>query len=309
MRFARTSVVAFIYLFAPLSNAETVSTVQIAVRTLNAVSSCLNWRWVGNCLWSDCDLLGCEVQTSMKVRHYIPDLLVTVQRSPADIPWNEMRRLVATQSTSLSNTFGVLTSSPFIGAGGDVAVSTDMSRNGDVRFFEANVFGHPLEEIPFDADKLLCKSVTKAGKPYYQSTLDALVWRFVFIESAQPEALIPGRREIGISSGHSWGTVYPRSGFVTQQSPAKAAAVIAQRACDIVIGPSGRHIVIELESAAPYTTVPTHLNERDAETGVWQMISPKVDTTCDLFGKDDANWDCGSNRRIPCVCLESLASI
>lgn len=230
----------------------------------------------------------------MKVRHYIPDLVVTVQRAPVDIPWNEMRRLLAaTQSASLLNIFGVLTSSPFIGAGGDVAVSTDLSRNGDVRFFEANVFGHPLEEIPFEADKLLCKSVTKAGKPYYQSTMDALAWRFAPLESARTEALVPGQREIGSSSTNSWGAVYPRSGFVIQQSPAKAAAVIAQRACDIVIGPHGRHTAIKLDSPAPHTTVPTYLHERESTTGLWQMISPKVDTNCNPFGADDPNWDLG----------------
>lgn len=293
MHSIRTPVLVVICLLAPLFNAETVSTVQIAERTLYAVSSCLNWRWVGNCLWSDCDLLGCEVQTSMKVRHYIPDLLVTVQRSPADIPWNEMRRLGATQSAILSSAFGAQIAIPFAGAGGDVAVSTGLGRNGDVRFFEANVFGHPLEEIPFEIDKLFCKSVTKAGKPYYQSTLDALAWRFAPIESMRPEALVPGRREIGISRGISWGSIYPRSGFITQQSPAKAAAVVAQRACDIVIGPRGHHVALALESPEPYTTVPSYLNERESVTGLWQMISPKVDTSCDLLGVDDPNWDLG----------------
>ena len=271
-----------------------MTTSQIVQRTLHSLPSCLDWRWIGNCLWSKCDLLGCEVQASIKVRHYRPDLLVTVQRTPSEMPWLEMRRALSSlQSSTISNATRVISSSQYTGAGGDVAVSIDLARNGDLRFFEVNVFGHPLEELPFGADRLLCQSVTQPTKPYYQSTLDVVSWRFAPIESVNPASLVPGRREIGYSIRNSWGAVYPRSGFVTQQSPAKAAAVIAQRACDIVLGPRGQHVALDLGSPHPYTKVPSHLDERDAATGRWQMISPVVDSTCALFGTDDPKWDVG----------------
>ena len=294
MHVVRSSFLCVLVLSAPLYSAESVSTAHIVQRTLLALPSCLNWRWIGNCLWSKCDLLGCEIQTSMKVRHYIPDLLVTVQRSPETTPWIEMRRaLSSTQSVTLLNSFRLKSSSQFAGSGGNVAVSSRLARNGDVRFFEANVFGHPLETLPLEADRLVCQSTTTPREPYFQSALDALAWRFAPLESVSPAALISGRREIGASSLNSWGTVYPRSGFVTQQSPAKAAAVIAQRACDIVVGPRGQHIALDLESPAPYTTVPTYLDERDPVSGMWQMISPKIDAMCSLFDTGDPNWDIG----------------
>lgn len=294
MHFAQTSVLAFLCLFALLVKTESVSTIQILQRTFPAVSACLNWRWIGNCLWSNCDLLGCEVQTSMKVRHYRPDLLVTVQRTSAEIPWNEMRGLLSElQSSTLSSVSRALTSDQFDASGGDVAFSAESARNGDLRFFEANVFGHPLKKIPLEGSELLCRSASLPGKPYYQSTLDTLAWRFAPFESKRPEALVPGQREIGSSFSNAWGSVFPRSGFVTQQSPAKAAAVIAQRACDIVIGPREGRAALGLESPERYTWVPTYLNERDSSTGVWQMISPKIDATCDLFGTNDPHWDIG----------------
>ncbi|HAN6590639.1 TPA: replicative DNA helicase, partial [Escherichia coli] len=45
-----------------------------------------------------------------------------------------------------------------------------------------------------------------------------------------PEALVPGKREIGSQAEENlWGSVYPRSGFVMQTDDDKAAAVVAQR--------------------------------------------------------------------------------
>ena len=294
MHVARSSLLVLLFLTAQFHDAESISTAQIVQRTLQSHSSCLNWRWIGNCLWSQCDLLGCEVQSSMKVQHYLPDLLVTVQRTPADIPWLDMRHALSTaQSSAISRAFQLAFSRRFISSGGDAAFPSGLTRNADIRFFEANVFGHPLEAMPFTTDRLLCQSVAQAAKPYYQSALDALAWRIAPLESMHPDALVPSRRQIRTSRANSWGAVDPRSGFVTQQSPAKAAAVIAQRACDIVIGPRSQHVALNLESPKPYTTVPTFLDERDRATGLWQMISPMVDPTCELFGTDDPNWDMG----------------
>ena len=40
----------------------------------------------------------------------------------------------------------------------------------------------------------------------------------------------------------TWGSVYPRSGFVQQQHPGKAAAVVSQRAIDILLNDGKGHI-------------------------------------------------------------------
>ncbi len=294
MHFVQASLLTLFCASASFVDAESISTAQILQRTLTAASTCMNWRWIGNCFWSECDLLGCDVQPSPKVRHFLPDLLVTVHRTPTDQPWIEMRRTLSVPQSAVLRSFaGAMSSNRFVGSGGDVSVSTDHAGNADVRFYEASVFGHPLAELPFDTDRLFCQSVSRPGKPYYQSALDTAAWRMAPLESVLPDALLPGRREIGASAMQSWGAVYPRSGFVTQQNPAKAAAVIAQRSCDIVIGPRRLHLRLALEAPAPYTTVPNRLDERDATTGMWQMISPKIDTRCELFGSDDPSWHLG----------------
>ena len=270
--------------------AETISTAQIVHRTTQGIDQCLDWKWVGNCFWLQCDLLGCSPTTSMKVRHYLPDLLVTVQQTPSSNPWLEMRSLLrATQEVALASLLSSAGAYAFEAGSGEASTSYGFARNGDLRFFESNVFGHPMAELPPLLDKLLCESVTRPAKPYFQSTLDAVAWRFAPTESMSPNALMPGRREIGSSGFASWGGVYPRSGFIIQQSPARAAAVVAQRACDIVLGSRGTHVALALD----YTMPPAVLNERDPNTGVWQMISPKVDSSCALFGSSDPAWDYG----------------
>ena len=205
-----------------------------------------------------------------------------------------MRSLLKdSQARTLSLAAKTLSNSNIGAGGGHGAVVRQAGNKRSLRFYEANVFGHPLKKLPFGVDKLLCKPVTKPAKPYFQSTLDFLAWRIAPIESVLMPATIPGSREIGSSLGSTWGSVYPRSGFVTHPSPAKAAAVVAQRACDIVSDPKHGHVALDLEKPKGKTTPPRTLSERDAKTGIWQMISPKVDTDCALFGSADANWDAG----------------
>ena len=281
-------------LLTPPLYAETISTPQVLERTLSALSTCLDWRWVGSCLWMDCDLLGCRVLTSMKVRHYLPDLLVTVQRSPADTPWLEMQHLLGpVQETALATLMNRLTGGTFTTGGGHAAVTQSQFGNANLNFFEASVFGHPLAQLPVIRDRLFCESVTRSGKPYFESTIDAVAWRLAPFESMLPESLVPGQREIWDGVSHSWSALYPRSGYVVQQSPAKAAAVVAQRACNIVAGPRRDHLARSLEVPAAFTRPPPQLNERDPGTGLWQQISPGVDTDCTLFGSNDPGWDYG----------------
>lgn len=278
----------------PATFAQAVTTPEILGRSLSAVSNCLSWRWIGNCHWLTCGIAGCTVQTSMKVRHYRPDLLVAIHRFHNDIPWQEAGALLAgAQRTGLRTVLQTISANQYPVSGSDPSIPNRRMRDINLRFFEATVLGHPVEKLPGFTRRLFCDPVTTAGKPYYQSSLDAIGWRFAFVESLSKEALIPGMRDISNNSTQTWGSVYPRSGFVVQQSPAKAAAVIAQRACDIVIGPKGDHIAIPLEPLAPYTEVANTLDETDPDTGVWQMIHPLVDTDCGLFGSDEPNWDFG----------------
>lgn len=138
-----------------------------------------------------------------------------------------------------------------------------------------------------------CPAQVQAFMPYYESTIDMFEWRFSVIDrivAVSNNAHIFGNREIGSMDSlnpigeNTWGAVYPRNGFILQTEDPKAAAVIAQRAVDVVT----RNDMWRLKIQPP-------IDESDEKKGLWQMISPKKDTTCGPFGSSDADWSEGRN--------------
>jgi integrating conjugative element protein (TIGR03757 family) len=69
-----------------------------ALNTATIVSSalspdCLEYRVVGICYWLFCTWTGCTVRTSVKVRHYIPDAVVSSYSNTGENPWIEVRAM------------------------------------------------------------------------------------------------------------------------------------------------------------------------------------------------------------------------
>ncbi|MEX0926138.1 MAG: TIGR03756 family integrating conjugative element protein, partial [Dehalococcoidia bacterium] len=155
---------------------------------------------------------------------------------------------------------------------------------------------------------LLCPSATDPMVPYFQSALDSIAWRSGIPESIYYQALTPGVREIGNWPGNTWGNVYPRSGFLAQPEYPKAAAVIAQRAADIVTRTNQPHVYQPIpdntNTAGMRVWNPNPATEGDRHTASWQMHLPVASTSCGAFGSDDrfsglAGWASGkgSNQR------------
>ena len=46
-------------------------------RLLHPFPQCLEYKVVGICYWLLCGPHGCKVKTSVKVRHYVPDAVVS----------------------------------------------------------------------------------------------------------------------------------------------------------------------------------------------------------------------------------------
>jgi hypothetical protein len=89
---------------------------------------CLEYRVVGICYWLYCSSSGCRVRTSVKVRHYVPDAVVSSYSNTGDNPWVEVRAM------SLPN--------PTAQAGGDGTTNQD-HENNLAKFKNADVIGHP----------------------------------------------------------------------------------------------------------------------------------------------------------------------
>ncbi|EPC00621.1 hypothetical protein L861_06685 [Litchfieldella anticariensis FP35 = DSM 16096] len=238
--------------------------------TESAISpECLDYRMVGVCVWLYCSWSGCRVRTSIKVRHYIPELVVSSYENTGDNPWQEMALVSPPTSGAL--------------AGGRSTSEAEDHLHEGLRFKNVDAIGHPgnaLFSRFVSRFGYSCSSPAEPFMPYFLSTLDALAWRSGIPEMAYPEALIPGRRDLG-QPGDMWGNVYPRSGFLTQTHDYKAAATMAQRAADIVTRDGQPHVYQSLTpSSRPGYWPPDPVVEGDASTHRWQSLTPSLSRAC-----------------------------
>lgn len=274
-----------------ITNAETISTADIVSAAASA--SCVDYRLTGICFWLKCGGDGCDVKTSPRVGHHNPDLVVSAHNGVANNPWTEANAITGNVSRSAIGTL--------LNASGNIQAGSNRASTGDdletMKFKGSDAIGHPVASVPIPYS---CPSQATSFQPYFISGLDATAWRLGIPESVYPEALIPGRREIGNYPSNTWGSVYPRSGFISQSSDAKAAAVIAQRVGDIVTRTGQPHVYQSLSGRPSYNGKiwpPGGLKENTDKEGKWQMLTPKKSNTCSVFGENDTTsltgWDGG----------------
>jgi integrating conjugative element protein (TIGR03756 family) len=273
LRFApRRRVVAAACLLA--SPALALNTSSIIASTLS--TDCLDYKVVGLCFWLYCDPYGCMVRTSPKVRHYVPDAVVSAYANTGENPWVEVQAMSQPNSEA---------------QGGADGTTNARRENNLAKFKNADVIGHPGGSVlaRFASSGYLCKGAGTAFMPYLLSTLDVIAWRYSIPESFYPESMIPLLREISSISQGTWGNVYPRAGFLHQVDDYKSGAVIAQRAGDIVTRKYQIHVYQPLLAKASNHYWPAgELKEGDASTGKWQELTPTLSNQCAVFPHSDA---------------------
>lgn len=263
--------VLFVSLTGLSGNASALS--QQAIVISASSPQCLQYRVVGVCYWLLCTSFGCKVRKSPKVRHHIPDAVVSSYTNTGENPWQDVRPL----SPSI----------PGARSGGS-GTNNLSSENNLSKFKNADVIGHPSGPAfsQFASRSgYACQGAGTPFKPYFLSTFDSVAWRSNVPEALFPEALTPGMREIGSrSSQNLWGSIYPRGGFLHQVDDYKAAAVVAQRAGDLVTRRGQIHVYQPLLAKAKDGYWPAGpLVESDASTGTWQELIPTLSQTCATF--------------------------
>ena len=238
-----------------------------SIMASSASTSCLDYKVVGTCFWLFCTKFGCKIRTSTKIKHYIPEEVVSSYNHQAQNPWVEMN--------FLSN--GV--------KGGDY--QSPHKDYTQATFKNVDVIGHPQGAISqmLNSTGYYCKSQTTPFVPYYLSGLDFLAWRFGVPEMVYPEALIPGMREIR-ANGDTWGNIYPRAGTVTQVHDYKASAVTAHRVADVVTNTFQPHVYIPIakkDNQSNGEWFPPPVKEGDAKTHKWQQLHPVTSQSCAIF--------------------------
>ena len=281
-------------LLMPLpGNAGSITTPQIQIQTTTAALSCMQWRPIGVCFWLQCSFTGCSVNTSVKVGHYNPDLVVSSYNELGGNPWVEIRAILGlAQKAAVNGLLGSLSPVPIDSAGNRTEGSPGNRDHKNLVFRETDAIGHPLSSLSGTAagSGYLCQSQTTSFFPYFQSGIDALSWRQEVSEIFYPASFIPGLRELGTWPLQTWGGVYPRTGWTTQAEEPKAAAINAQRAGNIVTRTAQPHIYIPITSSSSSSQQvwpPGPLIENDHRTGTWQMLVPRSESSCAVFGLDD----------------------
>lgn len=234
---------------------------------------CLAYRVVGICFWLHCSIYECEIRTSAKIEHYVPDAVVSSYSNTGENPWVDVAALSPPNSTAQ--------------AGGD-GTTNEAHENNLARFKNSDVVGHPagiffsrfVSESGYS-----CEGAGRPFMPYLLSTLDTIAWRHNLPEMFFPESWTPGMREIGSRlTLNLWGSVYPRGGFLHQTDDHLAAAVVAQRAGDIVTRRGQPHVYQPLVADARPAYWPAGaLIEGDPSTGKWQELVPNLSDSCASF--------------------------
>ncbi len=276
-----------------------ITTVDI-IGSMTLDSSCLNYCFTGVCVWLDCGWTGCSVKTSVRVSHYNPDLVVSVYDEPGENPWSEIESIFGSFEESMTDALVGTFHDSFAG-GGHRTEGGNTASDHSLRFKEVAAIGHPFSSIAgfIASTGLYCPSEADSFSPYLLSSADALTWRYGLPEMLYLSNLLPGRRVVGSGFHQQWGAVWPRTGFINQKDDAKAAAVIAQRAGNIVTQPNQPHVYSALDgNGYNRTWLPGELRENDPETGVWRMLAPQTDGQCYAFGENDVYTQSWSDGRV-----------
>lgn len=195
--------------------------------------TCMRYRATGLCLWMTCTLTppACTFDYSIKVRHNVPEVVVTSYPTLGYSPWLE---------TSLY--------APRALWAHDGGSATDglQDREENMRFKNVDVIGSPgtylyllASQNPYVA---ICAPATLGYQPYFLSTLD-YNWRDPLIET--PWTLLNLLN--GVNNGFSWFEgLFPRIGFVDQGHDYKASLVAAKRAVDIVRQGGQPHVYLPM---------------------------------------------------------------
>ena len=193
------------WLALPLpGKAGSITTPEIVAQTTAAAFSCMQWMPIGTCFWLRCSSSGCSVETSLKVGHYNPDLVVSSYNELGGNPWAEIRATLGlAQKTAATGLLGALLP-VLIDSAGNRTEGTSERDHKNLIYRETDAIGHPLSSLTgiVAGTGLLCPSETTS---------------FIF---NVPQAAVPVDNR---QQRHARGTAPPLGGFAFGAAPRPAS--------------------------------------------------------------------------------------
>ncbi len=288
---------------------DTLSTGEIIAKSQS--QTCLEWQISGACIWLKCSIFGCRIVTTPRISHRLPDFVVAAYPHQGDSPW-------PTGLVGRDDHKGPALDT--ISGGAITGVGTSILLRDELKFNEVDVIGGPATQL-LKFNRFLCRSDSRPLFPYFRSLHDAGLWRSGRADLARRESHKAGLREIGSWPEYTWGSVFPRIGFVIQSHAGKAAAVASQRAIDIVFeehatqhsaaagnlraervtrgDPTATTARECHQSGGQWQTAPHLQNasqcvqqewhqwlpDANEQTDRWQMLLPHYSNRCETFGE------------------------
>lgn len=124
----------------PSAGHAQTNTLAILNYSVAALPSCLKYELRGVCFFWRCSLFnGCGVYSSFKVRHYVPDVVISTYNDTRQHPWADVGQPLA---TVLSGAGSVL-----LNSGLDASANTDRTGQEEVTFKSVDVIGNPIGQI------------------------------------------------------------------------------------------------------------------------------------------------------------------
>ena len=259
----------------PLTVAD-LTLAQNEAAAANPLGNYLNYQVEGACTWMLITPLGVKISTTAYVRHFLPDLLVSVYPRIGTNPLLEGRKVIDPAVNAIGKTYYKALTGIQPGSGD----SGDKPHNSMDRFYEVSVLGNPAI-MEFSNSTRTLPSNARPYRVYYSSLLDRYLWHNPELEDIMhPLATtLPGLEVEGDPVVNEWGPLYPRYGQVTQYSQYQAAAVIALRAAHIATRSGQLHLYAPIptgkKSCGQDQVCDTFaVNINDAETSEFQRTYP-----------------------------------
>ncbi|MCR6480995.1 TraU family protein [Variovorax sp. ZS18.2.2] len=117
----------------------TGNTAAIIAATVQGLPSCLAYQVTGVCFFLKCYVFYCETETSIRVAHYMPDVVISTYNDPAQHPWADIGKPVAMALTQAG--------SSMMGSLLDSSASTARESKEVVTFKSADAIGNPVGAI------------------------------------------------------------------------------------------------------------------------------------------------------------------
>lgn len=246
---------------------STITSVNIVTDAMNNYTQYANVSIIGICMWMSWSWDGPQVETTLEMDEYQPDLIVTVFDQPGDDPWFEANTIFDPVahlggSTAVNLAYGDELN---YGANNSMPQVNDQT----MRTYVVDVIGDPFDYLHMP---WMLRSDTNGYMPYYSSDLDAASDRMGLAELLQLNTYNPFGYYVGPSMFANWGYLYPRIMTLNQPNNYEGSIMAGLHSAAIVTNRNYLHVVQSTADSCGVNCAVANVNT--SSNTVWEEVYP-----------------------------------